>query len=1168
MTQHFITSQVDYAFFVSGLAFIILAVICGVLAQAGRDRLPFVWMTVFAATHGLSSLLETLALSATDLFLFKVIRLALMAGSYIALFEFGRLSRLIQTKNNEIGPWIYYPLIFLSAIGALEGVKGAFATCGYFLGISSSVLASMVLWRESNDNLSKESRQLKIAAVSMLVYGLATGLFPAESTFFPAASLNQEWFWRTFGFPVQLIRAACAVIMAVGIWRFFLHRWVSTQDFSLEPTETLGGRWLAFSLTLTILAGWGATGLVGARADRNERENLLVQAGMVAGGVASDQLERLTGSVSDLDSSDYKAVHERFEMMKKGNPLCRFLYLLGWKDGLVVFLMDSEPIGSKDFSPPGYVYDDAPPAIKKIFETGKEITDGPYTDKWGSWISAFVPLSGPNTDGKVMAVLGIDVSSSLWAKSIATSRLLPILFTLITVMLIIGFFAIELKHKESELEIRASEARLRIVFNSAHDALIIQDATGRVINFNSMMLDLFNYTPDQIMSTTIERDLPGPASPLDTMPEVWRKTLDGENQIIEWEARRSDGSFFHAEVILKKFEDGATNLVLTSIRDISERKSSEEALRKANSEVEETNQRLRSSIKEAQKLTVEAQAANIAKSQFLANVSHEIRTPLNGVIGMTELLLDTKLDEKQKEYSDIIKIGGDSLLTLINDILDFSKIEAGKLALENIDFDLRATLEDISDLLAMRAQEKDLELVCLIDPEVPSFVIGDPGRLRQILTNIIGNAIKFTPHGEVSVNVFVLGELESKTILKFTVTDTGIGIPADKVEQLFDPFTQIDSSDTRQYGGTGLGLSISKNLVELMGGEIGVESGIDNGSIFWFTAVLEQQPFAPPKHVSPREEICGRRILGVDDNATNRRLLEAYLQTWGCGFDLVDGGPSALIKLRHASLTGDPYEIVLLDMQMPGMDGETLGEIIKGDPDLSDLILIMMTSLSRRGDAKRLQEKGFAGYLTKPVRQAQLYDCLVMSLGQACGPISGENRRIVTRHTIAEARRKRLRVLVVEDNYTNQKLALSVLEKMGHDAQCANDGGQALDILKKEKFDIVLMDVQMPIMDGLQATRIIRESVDEILDPDARIIAMTAHAMKGDRERCIEAGMNDYISKPVQARDLAEILERWSGSNGNGNGKKKNLAPDSHRPNDLNSISSSYGITEMAPDSV
>ena len=323
---------------------------------------------------------------------------------------------------------------------------------GIFWGFPVPSLRLWFLWRESNDNLSKESRQLKIAAVSMFVYGLATGLFPSESTFFPASSLNQEWFWRTFGFPVQLIRAACAVVMAVGIWRFFLHRWVSALDFSLEPTETLGGRWLAFSLTLTIVAGWGATELVGARADRNERENLLVQAGMVAGGVALDQLERLTGSVGDMESPDYRAIHERFESVKKGNPLCRFLYLLGYKDGLVVFLVDSEPIGSKDFSPPGYVYDDAPPAIKKIYETRKEITEGPYKDKWGSWISAFVPLSAPQSDGKVMAVLGIDISSALWARNISTNRLLPILFTLIAVILIVGFFAIELKRKESELE--------------------------------------------------------------------------------------------------------------------------------------------------------------------------------------------------------------------------------------------------------------------------------------------------------------------------------------------------------------------------------------------------------------------------------------------------------------------------------------------------------------------------------------------------------------------------------------------------------------------------------------------------------------------------------------------------------------------------------------------
>ena len=1136
MAENFISSQLDYILFVHGLAFIILAIICQALASGNRDRLPFSLLALFGALNGAEELLQMLALSLPDFFLFRVVRLTLLAGSFIALFEFGRHALRIHTKDNDLGSWIYYPLIFLTAIGALEGIRGIIATCGYALCIPSSLICAMALWREAEGRDSPESKYLKTVSIAIFAYGLVVGLFPGRASFFPASSLNQEWFSRTFGFSIHLIRASLALITVFGMGRFYVERWLKSLEFPLESSGFTWGSRLIIALMLTIVVGWGLTQFIGHRTDSAQRGNLLTQTNMLAGGVDPATVQSLTGSVTDLDSPSYEAIHKQLEMMRKGNPLCRFLYLLGCKDGLLIFLSDSEPATSKDFSSPGSVYDDAPSTVRKIFETGKEITEGPYQDRWGSWISAFVPIRAPGAHDNVVAILGIDVSSEAWMKTISMSRLFPIFMTMVVAIMIVGFWTVQLKAKGSELGVRASERRLRSVFNTAHDALIIQDATGRVVSFNNMMLDLFQLSADQIMSTTIEKDLPGPASPMESMPEIWRQAFGGKDQVFRWEAKRSDGSTFDAEVILKKFSDGNNDFVLTSIRDTTERKIAEEALGKAKMEVEETNLRLREAIKEAEKLTVEARAANVAKGQFLANVSHEIRTPLNGVIGMTELLLDTDLDDKQRDYAQIVKTGGDALLTLINDILDFSKIEAGKLEVETIDFDLRATIEDISDLLAVRAQDKDLEFVCLIDPEAPSFVRGDPGRLRQVLGNVIGNAVKFTPHGEVSIHVSFLAELENQVIIKFTVQDTGIGIPEDKIENLFSPFSQMDASNTRQFGGTGLGLSISKNLVELMGGEIGVQSSVGNGSTFWFTIILEKQPFAPVRITACPGAICGRRVLGVDDNATNRRLLEAYLRNWDCRFDLVDGGESALAELKHACLTGDPYEIAILDMQMPELDGETLGEIIKGDPLTCDVVLIMMTSLSRRGDAKRLEEKGFSGYLTKPVRQKQLYDCLLMSLGQAHGEGGPGRRSIVTRHTIAEARRKRLRVLVVEDNYTNQRLAVSVLEKLGHDVNAVSNGLEALDVLKKDKYDIILMDVQMPIMDGLEATRFIRQGSIEILDPNVRIIAMTAHTMKGDRERCLEAGMDDYISKPVQATDLVDVLQRWTDGNGNGEG--------------------------------
>lgn len=1140
MSVNPITLQLDFTLFLNGLTLTIVAAVCWMLSKGHRERLPFSLLALFGFLYAIQKTLEMVVISFPDSFMFRVVRSMFLAGALLVLFEFGRQSRQIQTKDSDLGVWIYYPLGFLAAIGALEGVRGMAATIGYALGIPGAAVAAVALWREADVSRRETGRFLKISSISLLAYVLAGGLLPPESTFFPASSLNQEWFLATFHIPVQLITLPFGLILMVSLVRFYIEKsdikmWQPTsQDQYPEKF------WLMVSLAVVIASGWALTQFVGNLTDSQERKNLLIQANVAASGLNIGRMQRLIGCVGDMESPDYELIHQRLEMIKKMNPSCRFVYLLGWKDGLLIFLNDSEPMSSRDFSPPGSVYDDAPAPVRDIFNKGNEIIQGPYTDRWGSWMSAFVPIADP-VNGSIVAVLGLDVSSSMWLKRISANRLLPMFMTFVVAMLIVGFWMVRVKSTELELYTRASERRLKAVFNSAHDALVIQDATGRVISFNDMMLDLFQVAVDRVMSTNIEKDLPGPASHLEEMAEVWRKAFEGEDQIFEWKARRSDGTTFDAEITLKKFRDGDADLILTSIRDITERKKAEESLNRAKIEVEETNLKLYETIREAEKLAIEAQAANIAKGQFLANVSHEIRTPLNGIIGMTELLLDTELNDKQLDYANIIKNGGDALLTLINDILDFSKIEAGKLAIETIEFDLRATLEDISDLMAVRAQEKGLELVCLVDPDIPSFVKGDPGRLRQVLGNVIGNAIKFTHQGEISVTVSVIGSLDNRVVIKFSVTDTGIGIPDEKIDNLFTPFTQVDSSDTRQFGGTGLGLSISKNLVELMGGEIGVQSVVDAGSTFWFTTVLEGLPLALPVLLGRPEDVCARRVLGVDDSATNRCLLEAYLKSWGCRYNIVDGGPAALAELRNAAVSGDPYEIILLDMQMPGMDGETLGETIKDDPLICGAVLIMMTSLSRRGDAKRLEEKGFAGYLTKPVRQKQLYDCLLMSLGQACTQQTPGKRRIVTRHTIAELKRKRLNVLVVEDNDINQKLVEALLDKLGHEVRVVSNGLEALDILKKQTYDVVLMDVQMPIMNGLEATWIIRQGNAEILDPTIPVIAMTAHAMKGSREKCLDAGMDDYISKPIQARDLVAILERWSKSDDNGNGSKHRI---------------------------
>jgi PAS domain S-box-containing protein len=532
--------------------------------------------------------------------------------------------------------------------------------------------------------------------------------------------------------------------------------------------------------------------------------------------------------------------------------------------------------------------------------------------------------------------------------------------------------------------------------------------------------------------------------------------------------------------------------------------------------------RARNELAEARDAALEAVRL---KSEFLANMSHEIRTPMNGIIGMANLLLDTRLGTKQRHFAEVIRDCGESLFTIINDILDYSKIEAGKLTFETIDFDLRDIVEGALELLAEKSQAKKLELIGIILPDVPCGLRGDPTRLRQIIINLVGNAIKFTEQGEIGVTVSLRSETAERIALGIAVRDTGIGIPEEARQRLFRPFSQVDGSTTRKYGGTGLGLAISRQLVELMGGEIDVESEPGRGSTFRFTAGFARQTSAAKNAPRIPIPLAGRRALVVDDLATNRELLEYHLRSWQIEVESAADGAAALEALGNTA--GDrPFDLVILDMHMPGMDGMTLAGRIKADPALAGTRLVMLTSLAENITEEDRLTAGLDACLSKPVRQSALFDALATVMAGPGAP------SVETVDVSAPARGKELRILLAEDNPINREVALEQLRRMGYSARTASDGSEALDAARGAPLDVILMDCQMPEMDGYEATRMIRRHETENRRDPVYIIALTAHAMQGDREKCLAAGMDDYISKPVRMGELAAALLRAESSRG------------------------------------